>query len=185
MEIDLQCNGVNITGWLQQVQSDGLLRWRPSLLSVAQGMQLWLEHLVYCASGGTGEVGLFVRKEGEWRFPPLAQEQARATSTIWLTVTCRECPNRCCCCRKAAAAWLKVCYDAEKDVMLMDEETQQKARSKFLQAYEGNMVVSGEGADVWYQRLWRTLEAEYYEEILTHAALFATGVSFPSVRITL
>ena len=55
MEIDLACNGVQITGWLPQVQPDGLLRWRPSLLSVAQGMQLWLEHLVYCASGGNGE----------------------------------------------------------------------------------------------------------------------------------
>ncbi|VEC81996.1 Exodeoxyribonuclease V gamma chain [Raoultella ornithinolytica] len=41
-------------------------------------MQLWLEHLVYCASGGTGESRLLVRKEGEWRFPPLAQEQAKA-----------------------------------------------------------------------------------------------------------
>ncbi|MCG6522514.1 hypothetical protein K6U39_19555, partial [Vibrio parahaemolyticus] len=69
MEIDLQCGGVNLTGWLQQVQPDGLLRWRPSLLSVSQGMQLWLEHLVYCSSGGTGESRLFVRKEGEWRFP--------------------------------------------------------------------------------------------------------------------
>ncbi|MGC6745372.1 hypothetical protein ACP0HM_16045 [Escherichia coli] len=37
MEIDLACNGVQITGWLPQVQPDGLLRWRPSLLSVAQG----------------------------------------------------------------------------------------------------------------------------------------------------
>ena len=27
-------------------------------------------------------------------------------------------------------------------------------------------MVSGEGTDVWYQRLWRTLEPEYYEEIL-------------------
>ena len=62
MEIDLQCGGLNLTGWLQQVQPDGLLRWRPSLLSVSQGMQLWLEHLVYCASGGTGESRLFVRK---------------------------------------------------------------------------------------------------------------------------
>lgn len=35
MEIDLACNGVQITGWLPQVQPDGLLRWRPSLLSVA------------------------------------------------------------------------------------------------------------------------------------------------------
>lgn len=76
MEIDLACNGVQITGWLPQVQPDGLLRWRPSLLSVAQGMQLWLEHLVYCASGGNGESRLFLRKDGEWRFPPLAAEQA-------------------------------------------------------------------------------------------------------------
>ena len=29
MEIDLACNGVQITGWLPQVQPDGLLRWRP------------------------------------------------------------------------------------------------------------------------------------------------------------
>ena len=58
----------------------------------------------------------------------------------------------------------------------MDEETQQKARSKFLQAYEGNMVVSGEGTDVWYQRLWRTLEPEYYEEILTHTQRYLLPV---------
>lgn len=62
MEIDLACNGVQITGWLPQVQPDGLLRWRPSLLSVAQGMQLWLEHLVYCASGGNGEVAFSTQR---------------------------------------------------------------------------------------------------------------------------
>lgn len=48
----------------------------------------------------------------------------------------------------------------------MDEEIQQKARSKFLQVYEGNKIVSGEGDDIWYQRLWRTLEPDYYDEII-------------------
>ena len=167
MEIDLQCNGVNITGWLQQVQSDGLLRWRPSLLSVAQGMQLWLEHLVYCASGGTGESRLLVRKEGEWRFPPLAQEQAKAYLDQLVEGYLQGMSRPLLLLPESGGAWLKVCYDAEKDVMLTDEETQQKARSKFLQVYEGNMVVSGEGTDVWYQRLWRTLEPAYYEEIIT------------------
>ena len=38
------------------------------------------------------------------------------------------------------------------------------------------MVVSGEGADVWYQRLWRTLEAEYYEEILTQTQRYLLPV---------
>ena len=139
MEIDLRCGGVNLTGWLQQVQPDGLLRWRPSLLSVS-GMQLWLEHLVYCAAParagclcGKRESGAFRR----WR-PP----RRRRTLTSWWMAICWGCRSRCCCCRKAVAR-LKACYDAEKDVILMDEETQQKARSKFLQTYEGNMVVSG------------------------------------------
>ncbi len=63
---------------MPQGQEDGLLRWRPALISVAQGVQLWLEHLVYCASGGSGESRLFLRKEGEWRFPPLDKPQAMA-----------------------------------------------------------------------------------------------------------
>jgi hypothetical protein len=92
MEIDLQCGGVNLTGWLQQVQPDGLLRWRPSLLSVSQGMQLWLEHLVYCASGGTGESRLFVRKEGEWRFRRWRPPRRRRTLTSWWMAICWGCP---------------------------------------------------------------------------------------------
>ena len=166
MEIDLQCSGVNITGWLQQVQSDGLLRWRPSLLSVSQGMQLWLEHLVYCASGGTGESRLFVRKEGEWRFPALAPAEAQDYLNDLVDGYLQGMSKPLLLLPESGGAWLKVCYDAEKNVMLMDEETQQKARSKFLQAYEGNMVVSGEGADIWYQRLWRSLEPAHYEEII-------------------
>lgn len=101
MEIDLNCNGVQITGWLPQVQQDGLLRWRPSLLSVSQGMQLWLEHLVYCASGGTGESRLFLRKDAEWRFPPLDAEQAMRYWRSLLTGIARACHRRCWCYRKA------------------------------------------------------------------------------------
>ena len=166
MEIDLQCGGLNLTGWLQQVQPDGLLRWRPSLLSVSQGMQLWLEHLVYCASGGTGESRLFVRKEGEWRFPPLAPAEAQAYLNELVDGYLLGMSQPLLLLPESGGAWLKACYDAEKDVILMDEETQQKARSKFLQTYEGNMVVSGEGADIWYQRLWRSLEPAHYEEII-------------------
>ena len=50
--------------------------------------------------------------------------------------------------------------------MLDDDATLQKARSKFLQAYEGNMMVRGEGDDIWYQRLWRQLDADTQEAIV-------------------
>ncbi|ELS9459354.1 exodeoxyribonuclease V subunit gamma [Escherichia coli] len=172
MEIDLACNGVQITGWLPQVQPDGLLRWRPSLLSVAQGMQLWLEHLVYCASGGNGESRLFLRKDGEWRFPPLAAEQALHYLSELIEGYREGMSAPLLVLPESGGAWLKTCYDAQNDAMLDDDSTLQKARTKFLQAYEGNMMVRGEGDDIWYQRLWRQLTPETMEAIVEQSQRF-------------
>ncbi|EFV9890044.1 exodeoxyribonuclease V subunit gamma [Shigella dysenteriae] len=172
MEIDLACNGVQITGWLPQVQPDGLLRWRPSLLSVAQGMQLWLEHLVYCASGGNGESRLFLRKDGEWRFPPLAAEPALHYLSQLIEGYREGMSAPLLVLPESGGAWLKTCYDAQNDAMLDDDSTLQKARTKFLQAYEGNMMVRGEGDDIWYQRLWRQLTPETMEAIVEQSQRF-------------
>ncbi|CTU94668.1 exodeoxyribonuclease V subunit gamma [Escherichia coli] len=172
MEIDLACNGVQITGWLPQVQPDGLLRWRPSLLSVSQGMQLWLEHLVYCASGGNGESRLFLRKDGEWRFPPLAAEQALHYLSQLIEGYREGMSAPLLVLPESGGAWLKTCYDAQNDAMLDDDSTLQKARTKFLQAYEGNMMVRGEGDDIWYQRLWRQLTPETMEAIVEQSQRF-------------
>ena len=172
MEIDLACNGVQITGWLPQVQPDGLLRWRPSLLSVAQGMQLWLEHLVYCASGGNGESRLFLRKDGEWRFPPLAAEQALHYLSQLIEGYREGMSAPLLVLPESGGAWLKTCYDAQNDAMLDDDSTLQKSRTKFLQAYEGNMMVRGEGDDIWYQRLWRQLTPETMEAIVEQSQRF-------------
>ncbi|HHV2803041.1 TPA: exodeoxyribonuclease V subunit gamma [Escherichia coli] len=172
MEIDLACNGVQITGWLPQVQPDGLLRWRPSLLSVTQGMQLWLEHLVYCASGGNGESRLFLRKDGEWRFPPLAAEQALHYLSQLIEGYREGMSAPLLVLPESGGAWLKTCYDAQNDAMLDDDSTLQKARTKFLQAYEGNMMVRGEGDDIWYQRLWRQLTPETMEAIVEQSQRF-------------
>jgi exodeoxyribonuclease V gamma subunit len=176
LEIDLQCDGVNITGWLPQVQSDGLLRWRPSMQNVSQGMQLWLEHLVYCASGGIGESRLLLRKDGEWRFPPLAADEAMKYLAELVAGYREGMSQPLLFLPESGGAWLKSCYDSENNVILWDEETQQKARSKFMQAWEGNMVVRGESADVWYQRLWRTLESENVEAIIAQAERYLQPV---------
>lgn len=66
-------------------------------------MQLWLEHLVYCASGGNGESRLFLRKDGEWRFPPLAAEQALHYLSQLIRGIVKGCPRHCWCYLKVAA----------------------------------------------------------------------------------
>ena len=65
---------------------------------------------------------------------------------------------------ESGGAWLKTCYDAQNDAMLDDDSTLQKARTKFLQAYEGD--------DIWYQRLWRQLTPETMEAIVEQSQRF-------------
>jgi len=149
------------------VQPDGLLRWRPSKLSVTQGLQLWLEHLVYCASGGIGESRLFVRNGGEWRFPAMKPDDALQHLALMIEGYREGMAKPLLLLPESGGAWIKACYDATNDAMLSDETTLQKAQSKFLQAYEGGMFSTGEGEDIWYQRLWRTLTPEHYLQITT------------------
>ncbi|QOV67986.1 exodeoxyribonuclease V subunit gamma [Citrobacter sp. BDA59-3] len=167
MEVDLECAGVHLSGWLAHVQPDGLLRWRPSKLSVTQGLQLWLEHLVYCASGGVGESRLFVRSGGEWRFPAMKPDDALQHLALMIEGYREGMAKPLLLLPESGGAWIKACYDAANDAMLSDETTLQKAQSKFLQAYEGGMFSTGEGEDIWYQRLWRTLTPEHYLQITT------------------
>ncbi|MBJ3813827.1 exodeoxyribonuclease V subunit gamma [Shimwellia pseudoproteus] len=169
MEVDLRVAGVRLTGWLPQVQRDGLLRWRPSVLNVAHGVQLWLEHLVYCACGGQGSSRLLGRKDSSWHFPALAVDDATTLLCQWVEGF-RDGMNQPLVLLPASGgAWIEACYDAQQDVILWDDDTQRKARSKLLQCWEGNQMVDGEGADIWRQRLWRTLEPEYYDAIIRNA----------------
>lgn len=171
-EVNITLAGVKLTGWLQHVQPDGLLRWRPSVLSVAHGLQLWIEHLVYCVGGGTGISRLYGRNDSGWVFPPLEKDLAEKY-LAQLIEGYREglsqplvlLPN-------SGGAWIKACYDAENSAILWDDDTQKNARRKLTQAWEGNQMVAGEGADMWLQRLWRTLEPEYYQAILREAERF-------------
>lgn len=168
-EVDLLINGTRVTGWLSDVQSDGLLRWRPSVLSVAHGMQLWIEHLVWCACGGGGESRMYGRKDSAWRFPHLEAGEAREYLAQLIEGYTEGLNQPLLLLHNSGGAWIKACYDPQNSAILWDEETQQKARNKLLAAWEGNHMVEGEGADIWLQRLYRTLDAGYYDAIVREA----------------
>ncbi|XPE62831.1 hypothetical protein ACNKHU_17100 [Shigella flexneri] len=63
----------------------------------------------------------------------------------------KECPRHCWCYLKVAAHRLKTCYDAQNDAMLDDDSTLQKPYKIPSGLEEGNMMVRGEGDDIWYR----------------------------------
>ncbi|BDH44751.1 RecBCD enzyme subunit RecC [Salmonella enterica subsp. enterica serovar Choleraesuis] len=166
LEIDLAIDGVRLTGWLPGVQSDGLLRWRPSLLRVGHGLQLWLEHLVYCAQGAGGESRLYGRKDTAWRFPGFSMSEARELLMPYIAGYRSGMDEPLIFLAESGGAWLEACYNPEQDAIDWDEETQRKAHARLLQTWQGNQRVEGEGSDLWLQRLSRTMDDAYCQLVI-------------------
>ncbi|MBK5017071.1 exodeoxyribonuclease V subunit gamma [Pantoea sp. S62] len=168
-EVNLQLEQVSLTGWLTQVQSDGLLRWRPGVLNMNDGLLLWLEHLVYCALGGTGSSRMFGRQQSRWCFLAVPQAEAIAALNEYVAGYLAGMRQPLMLLNKSGGAWLTASYDKKSQQLLTDEATQLKARNRLLTAWQGNYQVEGEGGDPYLQRLCRVLDEPQLQQI-TEAA---------------
>ncbi|ADP11550.1 exonuclease V subunit gamma [Erwinia sp. Ejp617] len=167
-EISLTLGGVTLSGWLAQVQDNGLLRWRPGKLNVKDGLALWLEHLVYCAMGGSGSSLMLGREKSVWRFPPLAADAAQQQLVHYIDGY-RQGMRAPLLLTASGGAWLKACFDQKTGVLQHDEATQKQARGKLLQCWQGNYQVEGEGSDPYLQRLLRRLDDDSVQEMIAQA----------------
>lgn len=168
-EVSLPLDGVTLTGWLTQVQRDGLLRWRPGVLNMNDGLLLWLEHLIYCALGGDGESRMMGREKSRWRFAAVAQSEAQAMLTHYMQGYKQGMSQPLLLLNKSGGAWLTASYDKKTRQLLLDEATQIKARNRLLQAWTGGYQLEGEGGDPYLQRLCRVLNEAQLTQI-TEAA---------------
>ncbi|SFC67779.1 exodeoxyribonuclease V subunit gamma [Pragia fontium] len=167
VEVEISIDDIDVSGWLHQVQPDGLLRWRPAKLTVLDGISLWLDHLIYCISGGQGESRMYGRDGSEWRFAWLPVDEAKKHFSFWLQGYIHGLSSPLLLLPKSAWAWLESCYDATTAQICWDEASQQKARQKLIQAWQGSPQLRGEGDDPYLMRLFRLMDDSRYQQIIT------------------
>lgn len=166
IELNIEFADITVTGWIHQVQDDGLVRWRPSILTAVDGLLLWLEHLVYCSAGGEGESRIYGRKGTTWRYAPMAADEARPYLQQLIKGYQQGLCEPLMLLSKSGWAWLSQCFDRESGQILWDEETQGKARMKLLQVWQGDQRVTGEGEDHYIQRVCRRMDNQHLDIIL-------------------
>ena len=171
IEVNLILGDRELSGWLPQVQNDGLLRWRPGVLSMKDGMSLWLEHLVWCAMGGAGESRMF-GTQGEWRFAPLAAGEALSFLVALAEGYSQGMNTPLMLLHRSGGAWLKECFDREQGAIDWSDACQQRARDKLLQAWAGDEYTPGDGQDPYLQRLVRQLDEPRLEAIIFAAQTY-------------
>ncbi len=160
LEVDIEIDGVRITGWLHHVQNDGLLRWRASKLSVVNGILMWLEHLIYCSSGGKGVSRLYERKNYSWRFEALPPDCAQKYLTELVTGYRHGQAQPLLLLNKSGWAWLNECFHTKTKRIDWTEETQIRAREKLLKAFNGDQDILGEVKDPYVRRVLRQLTVD-------------------------
>ncbi|MGV3345987.1 exodeoxyribonuclease V subunit gamma [Enterobacteriaceae bacterium LUAb1] len=168
-EINLDIAGLKLSGWLPQVQDDGLLRWRSGEMNIKDGLVLWLEHLAYCASGGRGCSRIFGRQASHWTFAPLPPDEAHTRLQQYVAGLCRGMEEPLLLLPECGAAWLSVCYETRSGSLREDELTLKMALQKLQQAWQGDYILAGEGADAYLQRLFRQPNEEQCAAIIDNA----------------
>lgn len=166
IELNIEFGAITLTGWMHQIQEDGLVRWRPAALTAVDGLLLWIEHLVYCATGGAGESRMYGRKGTAWRYDALGHDDARHYLQQLIAGYQQGMCEPLLLLSKSGWAWLSHCFDSDSGQILWDEETQTKARMKLLQAWQGDQRIAGEGQDHYIQRVFRLMDNQSLDMIL-------------------
>ncbi len=176
IELDLEVQDYKITGWMHQVQDDGLLRWRPAALLARDGLLLWIEHVIYCANGGMGESRMFGRSGTAFRYGNLTPEVAKEHLQILIDGYRQGLCSPLKLLTKSGWAWLSICFDKASGTVNNDPEVQNKGINKLVQTWQGDGRVPGEGQDPYIQRVMRQLDTENIQSIIAEAQRFLLPV---------
>ncbi|PIJ49039.1 exodeoxyribonuclease V subunit gamma [Erwinia sp. OLTSP20] len=170
-EIILTFGQIQLNGWLSQIQPDGLLRWRPGVLNISDGLQLWLEHLAWCASGGDGVSRMLGRNDSQWYFAPVAAARAHQLLAHYMSgyLSGMQQPLLL---ARSAGVWLEALFDSQTATLNRAEVSLERARGKFMQSWQGGFQTPGEGSDVYLQRLMRTLDEAHFTEMVRQAEIW-------------
>ncbi|OON39577.1 exodeoxyribonuclease V subunit gamma [Izhakiella australiensis] len=170
-EVALTLGQTQLSGWLTQIQPDGLLRWRPGVLNITDALQLWLEHLVWCAGGGEGESRMFGRQESQWHFAAVAAPRACQLLQQYMDGYLQGMQQPLLLVR-SSAAWLETVFNKQTGTLNQDEASLSKARARFMQSWQDGFQSVGEGSDVYLQRLMRTLDEPHLQEMIRQAEVW-------------
>ncbi|PLK58062.1 exodeoxyribonuclease V subunit gamma [Candidatus Palibaumannia cicadellinicola] len=176
-EVMLTIGHTELTGWLPQVQDNGLLRWRPGYLSMKDGLQLWLEHLAYCAMGGKSESRI-LGINSQWHFSMLSTEEAHKYLRTLVNGYWQGISEPLYLLNRSGGAWLTHSFNRKTRTIDWEVNRQREAREKMIHAWQGDNFFSGENSDPYLQRIM----PQFHEKDITATIQAAVSYFLPLLK---
>ncbi|ELX8377605.1 exodeoxyribonuclease V subunit gamma [Providencia vermicola] len=165
--IDLQINGIKISGVLRNAHEKGILRYRPAYLTAHDGVQLWIEHLLFHLAINEGESVALGRENSIWHFSSVKQSDAKNYLEQLIAGYCKGLNTPLLLLNQSGWNWLSACFDKKtKQYDFASEEIQQKALSILMQSLQGSSMKRGEMEDDYVLRICRNIDQHLIQALL-------------------
>lgn len=170
---DFQLNGIKITGLLKNIHETGMVRYRPAYLTANDGVQLWVEHLLFNSQIGEGESLALGRDNSIWQFSAINKDDALVYLQDLVVGYCEGFNSPLILLSQSGWSWVKACFDKKtKQYDFLSEETQQKALSALLQNLQGSQIQRGEMEDDYVSRVCRSIDDVMIKTLLSNTQRF-------------
>lgn len=159
-----------LQGWLTHIQSDGIFTWRPSKLSIREGIALWIDHLLYCIlnpDNVDSQSRTYGRENTEWRFLHINANKALAFLTDLVEGYLQGINQPLLLPLKSAWSWLVTAYNSKTGEIELSE----KAYNQLFSTWQGGLYHFAE-CDQYYARIYPELTDDLIEQITLLAQRF-------------
>ena len=149
---DIKIEKYNINGCLDEIQNTGLLRWKLGTINYRDRLSLWLEHLIYCILGGTGESKIIGYKKNFFSFYPLSSHLAYNYLFTYIEGYMKGIKNPLLLI-KSGSNWFDKVYDKKNDCIKKNDNIKRKAYKILWHTWMGNEYITGEKEDLYIQQI--------------------------------
>lgn len=150
--IDIKIKQYCIKGKLNEIQKTGLLRWKLSTINYKDQISLWLEHLIYCILGGTGDSKIIGYKNQFFSLHSLPSNIASNYLLNYIEGYIEGMKNPLLL-TKSGSDWLDKIYDKKNNYITKNQDIKKKAYKTLYQTWIGNEYISGEKEDLYIQNI--------------------------------
>lgn len=170
---DIPFGNIRFIGQLRNIQQNGIIRYRPTNLTINDGLSLWIEHLIFSIIVKSGKSYYWGININEWCFEPVAKSQAKIYLQQLIHGYQEGMNSPLLLLLKSGWNWLMLCYNKKSDQFNFESsDVLQKANQRLIQLLQGTYNQLGEMNDIYIRRAFNKIDNNFLEKIKKKALIY-------------
>lgn len=162
----LKFNKTIIKGRLIKINSNSIIRYKPSILTINDGFSLWIEHLIFCSCFKPCTSYYLGIKNSEWYFKKIDSKEAKKYLKKIIIEYKKGINFPLILFQKSGWKWLNCFYNKKnKEFDFKSKEKIKKAKKKIIQSLKGTLNQKGELNDIYNMKIFNSLNKKLIKKI--------------------